>query len=474
MLRKTPPPTVAPTEIAPIDPDTTGAAVRVADPRWAEMLRFALLNEGDLRLLADADDIVDELGDVVVRSFYDHILQFPQMRGIIESNSSVERLGRTLKAYFGTLFTGRYDEARLESVLRIGVVHDRIDLPIMAFITAFLRIDRVVIPFLVRRLHDDPERLTRTLLAYRKLATADVATVTQAFMDSRDRTMELVASLQQQSDALAEQQHEITGVSETLAAAAQQQHASAVELSETSSSIAAQADGANALMGDGVRLAAEGRELMEGTGAAVGRMRTSVDATTEQLGHLAEQSAEITAIVEDVRQIADQTNLLALNAAIEAARAGEDGRGFAVVAEEVRKLAERTRESLTHINDLNTNSLAAIDAVRTAVGATTDGMEEVERRTGAALEGFGSLDGAVGRTADALGQIVDGVQLVSHSSSDLTGVSEAMARSAEQLGGMAEALGGALDDSREALAGCTRSDDRTSVQGASTATAARR
>lgn len=69
---------------------------------------------------------------------------------------------------------------------------------------------------------------------------------------------------------------------------------------------------------------------------------------------------QIKNLTSDILDIAAKTNLLALNASIEAARAGEAGRGFAVVAEEIRILADNSKETASDIQQISEGAVTAV------------------------------------------------------------------------------------------------------------------
>ncbi|WP_165571553.1 methyl-accepting chemotaxis protein [Cytobacillus praedii] len=107
----------------------------------------------------------------------------------------------------------------------------------------------------------------------------------------------------------------------------------------------------------------------------------SIDSTTimKKLDQKLQTINDITAFIQD---IAEQTNLLSLNAAIEAARAGEQGKGFAVVAQEVKKLAEQSRDSVEKISalitEIQSDSSKALENIDIGRESAVQGAEMVK------------------------------------------------------------------------------------------------
>jgi methyl-accepting chemotaxis protein len=157
-----------------------------------------------------------------------------------------------------------------------------------------------------------------------------------------------------------------------------------------------------------VEISAVGRQSVEDTIASMAQIKERVESIAENILALSEQTQQIGEIITTVGDIAAQSNMLALNASVEAARAGEHGKGFAVVAEEVRNLAEQSRQATAQIRTI---LLSIQDGINTTVMATEEGIKVVEggvRLVAQASEAIEQLANAIDESAQVSMQMMAG------------------------------------------------------------------
>lgn len=149
-----------------------------------------------------------------------------------------------------------------------------------------------------------------------------------------------------------------------------------------------------------------------------------------KVAELSKQSKQIQAITEVMTGIAEQTNLLALNAAIEAARAGEAGKGFAVVADEVRKLAEQSKQSAEEIRTL-------IDSFELVTNEVSDVMDETSTKVIEGTESVQEIGNMLERIVNRIAQINLEIQESSAVTEEMSAGSEEILAAFEDIKGFA-------------------------------------
>ena len=148
-----------------------------------------------------------------------------------------------------------------------------------------------------------------------------------------------------------------------------------------------------------------GKKAVDETITGMNRIREQMDLIAEGIVRLSEQGQAIGEIMASVNDLAEQSNLLAVNASIEAAKAGDQGKGFAVVAQEVRSLAQQSKQATAQVRTILTDFQKATSA---AVMVTEQGSKAVDsgvRQSGEAGEAIRMLAESITEASHAASQI---------------------------------------------------------------------
>ncbi|WP_434290204.1 methyl-accepting chemotaxis protein [Clostridium botulinum] len=160
----------------------------------------------------------------------------------------------------------------------------------------------------------------------------------------------------------------------------------------------------------------------------------------------------IKVMADTIASIAEQTNLLALNAAIEAARAGEQGKGFAVVAEEVRKLAEQSKDAVLSIQE---TIVKVQGAFKSSIDTGSDILEFINTQVMEQFDAYGETGSQYYEDSDFVSKMSEEIAAMSEEVTatlgQVSGAVQNMAISAQKSNEEADIIKDSMNETTKAI-----------------------
>ncbi len=312
------------------------------------------------------------------------------------------RLNDTLQADFdwGIVTKVDYDEAMsFLSNLRLNILWILLLLVVLVGVVGVLQSNAIAKPLQVIAYHTllmDEGDFTADLPEKKDLRKDEIGILWQTFARGTKRFREQIRMIKESSEVLVGSITQISTTATQLASSASETSTSITEVTatveevrQTSQMALEKAENVSRSAERTAKISQAGKAATENTMAGISRIKKEMNYIAESTVKLSEQMQRIGEIINTVTDIADQSNILAVNAAIEAAKAGEHGKGFAVVAQEVKSLAEQSKDATSQVrsilNDIQKATSAAVMATERGI-KTVDEAVELSEQAGIAID----------------------------------------------------------------------------------------